>query len=163
MASTAGLGASVALRNGVRLQTAAEKMEVAKARERGETKMRFVTGGVQGAISNLETEISDLDKEVKEDALGLQDLKETLVRLDVRKADLERKIAKNEAWLEAFALDIGPFEELYAKMSGEIADLYVDAKRKHAGAINLLKRDFDYHPEYKRATDTFTGVPFKPK
>ena len=37
-----------------------------------------------------------------------------------------------------------------------------EAKEKHAQGIQLLVRDFSYHPLFKRWDDNFTSVPFKP-
>lgn len=44
-----------------------------------------------------------------------------------------------------------------------IGKLYENAKQKHAAGIDVLKREFGYHPQFKRATDQFSGVPFRPK
>ena len=41
--------------------------------------------------------------------------------------------------------------------------LYQNAKDKHAGGLEMLKKHFDYHPEFKRWSDTFSAVPFRPK
>jgi len=44
----------------------------------------------------------------------------------------------------------------------EIGVLYGAAKDKHLAAINLLIREFNYHPMFKHWDDEFTGVPFRP-
>jgi len=42
--------------------------------------------------------------------------------------------------------------------------LYDRAKAKHAQGINVLKREYDYHPEFSKGRPgEFKGVPFKPK
>jgi hypothetical protein len=48
-------------------------------------------------------------------------------------------------------------------MVAETGKLYGDAKEKHAAGVELLCRDFGYHPAYRRWHDTFTATPWKPK
>jgi len=45
----------------------------------------------------------------------------------------------------------------------QMAVLYQNAKDKHTGGLEMLKKHFDYHPEFKRWSDTFSAVPFRPK
>jgi hypothetical protein len=52
---------------------------------------------------------------------------------------------------------------MYKNMTGDIAKIYDKAKVGHAKGIVVLKKEFGYHPEFKRPGDTFTGIAFKPK
>ena len=45
----------------------------------------------------------------------------------------------------------------------QMAVLYQHAKDKHANGLNMLMKHFDYHPAFKRWSDTLTAVPFRPK
>jgi len=45
----------------------------------------------------------------------------------------------------------------------QMAVLYQNAKDKHANGLKMLMKHFDYHPQFKRWSDTFTAVPFRPK
>jgi hypothetical protein len=48
-------------------------------------------------------------------------------------------------------------------MAAQMGVLYQNAKDKHSGGLEMLKKHFDYHPEFKRWSDTFSAVPFRPK
>ncbi len=63
---------------------------------------------------------------------------------------------------KSFHDDVGPFAKKYQTLVDEISTLYGEAKEKHAQGIQLLVRDFSYHPLFKRWDDNFTSVPFKP-
>lgn len=56
----------------------------------------------------------------------------------------------------------GPFKDKYHALVKEIEQLYGSAKDKHAKGIQMLVNEFDYHVAYKRWSDSFTAVPFKP-
>ena len=45
----------------------------------------------------------------------------------------------------------------------QMSVLYQNAKDKHANGLTMLMKHFDYHPEFKRWSDTFSAVPFRPK
>jgi hypothetical protein len=64
-------------------------------------------------------------------------------------------------------LDTGPgrspFHENFERMVEETGKLYGAAKEKHAAGVELLCRDFGYHPAYKRWHDTFSSTPWKPQ
>ena len=51
----------------------------------------------------------------------------------------------------------------YENNTKEIGGIYGNARKQHAAGINMLIREFDYHPPFKRHSDTFTAVPFNPK
>ena len=57
----------------------------------------------------------------------------------------------------------GNFEQQYSELVGTIQNVYDNAKEFHAKGIELLVKDFNYHPAFKRHSDTFTGTPFTPK
>ena len=48
-------------------------------------------------------------------------------------------------------------------VAAQMGVLYQNAKDKHSGGLEMLKKHFDYHPEFKRWSDTFSAVPFRPK
>lgn len=60
-------------------------------------------------------------------------------------------------------MNIGPFQKTYENNTKEIGGIYGNARKQHAAGINMLIREFDYHPPFKRHSDTFTAVPFNPK
>ena len=64
--------------------------------------------------------------------------------------------------MDVYDTDIGPFENMYEDLVEEIHRLYDNAKDKHKAAIELLIKEFQYHPLFKHHDDFFSGVPFKP-
>ena len=85
-----------------------------------------------------------------------------LRRLKERKKDLQKRIAENQAFVDKYKNDIGPFLASYDNLCKEIESVYGDAKEKHAKGIQMLVKEFDYHIAYKRWSDNFTSTPFKP-
>jgi hypothetical protein len=63
---------------------------------------------------------------------------------------------------EHYEINIAPFEGQYDKMVAGMGEIYSTAKDGHTKGIELLKKDFGYHPAYKRHDDKFTATPFKP-
>ena len=96
------------------------------------------------------------------DEKGIHEYKISLDRLRRRKADLQKRIEENKAFVKSFHDDIGPFAKKYKTLVNEISSLYGEAKEKHAQGIKLLIKDFGYHPIFKRWDDSFTSIPFKP-
>lgn len=83
--------------------------------------------------------------------------------LTVRRELIEARHKKNSDWLKDYDNGIGHFETQYANLVKEIDSVYDDAKEKHKAGINLLIRDFNYHPAFKRWNDEFYATPFVPK
>ncbi len=55
------------------------------------------------------------------------------------------------------------FETQYSDLISSINEIYKTAKAGHAKGIDMLIKDFEYHPAFKTHNSTFTAVPFKPK
>lgn len=52
----------------------------------------------------------------------------------------------------------------YETLTVDIKDLYNNAADQHLKGIELLIREFEYHPQFKKNGDKdFTAVPFRPK
>ena len=58
--------------------------------------------------------------------------------------------------------NFGPFVAKYTAFMEQMSVLYQNAKNKHALGLEMLMKHFDYHPELKRWSDTFSAVPFRP-
>jgi len=117
---------------------------------------------VSGTIDNLRRRQKQLESDIKADEEGAQDYENQVERLRRRKADLEARMQENKTWSDQFDRDIGPFEQKYKALVEEIHGLYGEAKLKHAEGLNLLIKEFAYHPAFKRWNDEFTAVPFRP-
>ena len=73
------------------------------------------------------------------------------------------RLEKNKVWAAEFDGQIGPFEAKYKGLTKDISTLYENAKRQHKKGLEVLKREFDYHPAFKNREDGFFAVPFVPK
>ena len=63
---------------------------------------------------------------------------------------------------EHYETNIAPFEGQYDNMVSGIGDIFLNACDRHAKGVDMLKKEFDYHPSYKKHSDRFSAVPFKP-
>jgi len=86
-----------------------------------------------------------------------------LLRMKSQRDMLAARIQENKQFTKDFERDIGPFQDKYHAMVGEVDVLYGEAKGRHASGIQLLIREFDYHPSFKRWNDEFSSTPWKPK
>ena len=120
--------------------------------------------------------------EMKADREGEYDYTAELKRLRFRMETLEARLASNKEYIKSFDRDIGPFEAKYDTLIKQISGTYEGAKGGHERGIQVLvstpcrlcgfmtidnsvlqMEEFGYHPAFKRPSDTFYGVPFKPK
>ena len=125
--------------------------------------MNRTTGGIGGVLDTLTQRLALLDAEIKADEAGKKEYDDQLTRLRTRQADLEKRIAANQEWARAFDVNLGPFQKKYEKMTGDMSGLYDDAKQKHQSGLNVLMKEFGYHPAFKIPGNDFTAVPFRPK
>lgn len=125
--------------------------------------MNRVTSGISGVLEAVQMRIEVLDREIKDDEKGKKDYDEQLFRLNKRKQDLLAKLRESHDWIALFDSKIKPLENNYKDMTDNMQMQYDDAKLRHAQGIQVLMDNFDYHPEFKRFSDTFSAVPFKPK
>ncbi|KAG2528234.1 hypothetical protein BBO99_00003341 [Phytophthora kernoviae] len=126
-------------------------------------KMNRVTSGIGGAVESVQMKIGMLGREIKADEKGKQEYDEQLFRLNQRRSDLEAKLREAREWSALFESKIKPLAGKYAETTDGMQDQYNDAKLRHAQGIAVLMENFDYHPEFKRFSDTFSAVPFRPK
>ena len=92
---------------------------------------------------------------------GKAEYERTLNLLKARRAEIQKRLDTNRAWVNNFKNTAGPLAS-YESLCKEIDVLYQDAKEKHAKGIQMLVDDFDYHIAYKRWSDTFSSIPYKP-
>jgi len=93
----------------------------------------------------------------------MEDIEGEKLRLVQRKEFLETRIVENKEWAANYDLNFGPFVAKYQEFMAEMGVLYRNAKDKHANGLKMLMKHFDYHPEFKRWSDTFSAVPFRPQ
>ncbi|KAG1711430.1 hypothetical protein DVH05_008682 [Phytophthora capsici] len=126
-------------------------------------KMNRVTSGIGGALEGVQLRIETLTREIKADEKGKKDYDEELYRLSERRKDLQAKLKECREWSALFESKIKPLAGKYTETTDHMQGQYNDAKERHAQGIAVLMKNFEYHPEFKRFSDTFTAVPFKPK
>jgi hypothetical protein len=92
----------------------------------------------------------------------VEDYEGEILRLQQRKEFLAKRIAENKDWAANYDKEFGPFVAKYREFMEQMDKLYQQAKVKHTDGLKLLMKHFDYHPEFKRWSDTFSAVPFRP-
>eukprot|EP00877_Chromochloris_zofingiensis_P015214 jgi/Chrzof1/9947/Cz04g21210.t1 len=129
------------------------------------SKLHQTTRNISGTAEGLRRKLKDLDAEIKQDLKGKKEYEEYLAKLNIQKAELQERIARNQAWIDNFERnsDNGAFEAQYRNLLVDIQQIYDNAKEFHGKGIDMLIKEFNYHIAYKRWNDTFTAVPFKPK
>ena len=127
------------------------------------SQMNSTANGVIGVIETLRNSLAKLENEIKADEEGKAEYERTIARLKIKREELEKRRSANLAWAEQYDRDIGPFQSTYGKNTEGIAVIYDNAKKFHGKGIQMLIEEFDYHPAYKRHSDTFSAIPFRPK
>eukprot|EP00938_MAST-03A_sp_MAST-3A-sp1_P004912 g4912.t1 len=127
------------------------------------SKMNSTASSIGTILEVLHAKLEALNKDIKSDAEGKKEYEDQLKRLQLQKDDCEKRLVKNKAFAAKFDKDIGPFEKMYNNMTGNMEQLYSNAKIEHAKGVNLLKKEFNYHPMYKKHDSNFSAVPFRPK
>ena len=146
-----------------RLALKAKNPELKKVVHRHEvTAMNRTTGGIGGVLDTLTQRMTTLDSDIKADGAGKKEYDDQLDHLRRRKDELKARVAANEEWAKAFDTNLGPFQKKYEAMTHDMSHLYDDAKKKHQAGLNVLIKEFRYHPAYKRPGDGFSATPFRP-
>ena len=97
------------------------------------------------------------------DEQGVFDFDARLGFLKKEREMLQTRVKENEIWAKKFDEKIGPFEQKYVGLTDGISDIYDNAKAKHQIGIEVLKKEFNYHPLWKLNEDDFTSTPFRPE
>mmetsp|Transcript_886 Transcript_886/g.2169 ORF Transcript_886/g.2169 Transcript_886/m.2169 type:complete len:150 (+) Transcript_886:151-600(+) len=113
-------------------------------------------------MENFKLKSDQLLTEIKADAKGVEDFEGEMMRLSQRRLFLKKRTAENKVWAAHYDEAFGPFVAKYKAFMEQMDTLYKQAKVKHAAGLQLLMEHFDYHPEFKRWSDQFSAVPFRP-
>jgi hypothetical protein len=72
--------------------------------------------------------------ELKEDRLGQAEFTGYLTNLEQQRADLQRRLDANQAWVDSFEAnkDNGAFEAQYRRLLEDIQQIYESAKEFHS-------------------------------
>mmetsp|Transcript_8371 Transcript_8371/g.20814 ORF Transcript_8371/g.20814 Transcript_8371/m.20814 type:complete len:147 (+) Transcript_8371:100-540(+) len=113
-------------------------------------------------MENFKIKSDHLLSEIKADEKGVEDFAGQILRLQQRRQFLAKRIEENKVWAANYDREFGPFVAKYREFMEQMDRLYKQAKVKHADGLKLLMEHFAYHPEFKRWSDTFSAVPFRP-
>lgn len=119
------------------------------------------SSAISGQLDYISRNIKETDATIKAEMEGKAEYERTLKLLKARRAEIQKRLDTNRAWVNNFKNTAGPLAS-YESLCKEIDVLYQDAKEKHAKGIQMLVDDFDYHIAYKRWSDTFSSIPYKP-
>lgn len=125
--------------------------------------MNSTASGIVSVVESLRIRLEAVEQEIKADELGIADYEREIAALESQKKELEKRLKKNREWAVRYDRDIGPFQSTYAKNKASIKVQYDKARVFHGKGIEMLKKDFGYHPLFKHPQDTFVAVPFRPK
>ena len=117
---------------------------------------------IKGVMDDLRVKLSILDEEIKADKKSKEEFERHLGLLQKRKDAILHRMKENTAWASTYDSDVGPFADRYKAMTADIGVIYAKAKVGHAKGIDMLKKEVNYHPEFKRPGDSFFGIPYKP-
>eukprot|EP01038_Epipyxis_sp_PR26KG_P013737 gene13737-18426_t len=124
--------------------------------------MDRTSSSIKGVLDNLKIQIQILDADIKASEKSKMEFERHLQGLENRRDELKKRVKTNTEWAATYDLEVGPFATKYQDMTAQIGQIYEKAKVGHHKGIELLEKEFNYHPAFKRPTDTFTAVPFRP-
>lgn len=124
--------------------------------------MASTASSIKGVLENLQVKLTQIDAQIKSDEKSKMDFERLLTVLETKRADLKARVAANEDWGKSYDTEVGPFADKFKALVSDIGSIYDKAKLGHAKGIKTLEQEFGYHPLWKRPSDTFTGIPYRP-
>ena len=77
---------------------------------------------------------------------------------------VDRRLKRTKQSIKLYDDNVGPLENIYETSIQATSVLYDRAKAKHEQGIEVLKKQYDYHPAFSKGRPgEFRGVPFTPK
>jgi hypothetical protein len=107
----------------------------------------------------------DLKQEIAADTESLKEMSRHIGALTVDKGKIEAKIAEMETFVGAMSDEksLGGVMKLFDIESKKMEKAYGNARKGHKDCIDLLKKEFGYHPAYRKGREgEFTGTYFTP-
>merc|ERR1711998_679297 len=131
------------------------KPKAPKAKEGQQIGIRNNSSVISGVIEHKKQEIANLDKEIVADREGVKEYQDKIDLLQQRKNDLLKQIEQDKVFCAHFDENIGPFEREYYKCQDQVREKYDCAKVAYKDSLQLLIKEFGFHPAYKRWHDEF--------
>lgn len=113
-------------------------------------------------LLNLDKAMKDMEAQLELDNKSLREMDKNLAHMKLEADRLKRQINTEEQFIEAMGAqgDLGKAMREFEGFMGDVKRTYGEVRGKHKGNIDILKKEFNYHPAYKRGQDPneFTGV-----
>lgn len=122
-------------------------------------------GGESGNIlDRLMSDLRTLDREVKQDEAGKDELGLHLAKLENEHKDLKKALDAVTEEYNKYAIGAGIFEKEYSQHLDNTHNTYNHARGVHKQGMAVLSRPdtFNYHQSYRRQGDQFSGTYFTP-
>eukprot|EP00238_Polyblepharides_amylifera_P005215 CAMPEP_0196600360 /NCGR_PEP_ID=MMETSP1081-20130531/95345_1 /TAXON_ID=36882 /ORGANISM="Pyramimonas amylifera, Strain CCMP720" /LENGTH=143 /DNA_ID=CAMNT_0041926193 /DNA_START=457 /DNA_END=888 /DNA_ORIENTATION=+ len=129
----------------------------------GAAVLGMVSSTLGVSIENARRELSGVITEIKEDKVSKAEFQNTLHVLQSKREKVLARIEHNRDFENEFEEMIGPFLKQYAHLCTDMGAINQEVNIKHTTAMEILRKNFDYHPAYKRWSDAFSPVPWKPE
>lgn len=108
---------------------------------------------IQFIHDRMALDLRALDDEIAIDRAASVEYEKQLAKLQRRREEALKRIAKESEWTRHFDAEIGPFEARYKELQHSVDGLHREAKGKYDAAVQLLVRT----REHKRATTRRSG------
>lgn len=137
----------------------------------GEKKTTIVFGenkkgaGAAAELHNLRMLLKDTEQEIAADEESCKEMRRHIAALEVEKGKIEAKIAEDEKFVAAMCDEksLGGVMKQFDGMQGFLEKAYNRARGKHKDGIELLKKEFGYHPAYRLGREgEFSATYFTP-
>lgn len=99
-----------------------------------------------------EKAVKDLEAQITADEKALKDMDRNIEFMILDRDKLGRKIREEEIIVDAMSPDreLGKRMQDFQRFTTDVDGAYQGLRKTHAGAIDILKTEFDYHPAYKQ-------------
>eukprot|EP00405_Crypthecodinium_cohnii_P012035 CAMPEP_0206426378 /NCGR_PEP_ID=MMETSP0324_2-20121206/4339_1 /ASSEMBLY_ACC=CAM_ASM_000836 /TAXON_ID=2866 /ORGANISM="Crypthecodinium cohnii, Strain Seligo" /LENGTH=212 /DNA_ID=CAMNT_0053891315 /DNA_START=27 /DNA_END=665 /DNA_ORIENTATION=+ len=106
-------------------------------------------------IGNLAASLKALEDEIAKDEKSLKEMNNNLEKMQQDTDRLGRQIAREEAIVASMAPEqgLGAAMKSFDNFMTEVKGSYNGCREKHKESVQLLKKEFNYNPAYKKGTD----------
>merc|ERR1719230_1771045 len=109
--------------------------------------------------------LKDLEQEITADTESVKEMNRHIAALEVERGKIQGQIDEAERFVGAMCDEksLGGVMKQFDGMQGFLQKAYHRARGKHKDGIELLKKEFGYHPAYRLGREgEFTATYFTP-